>query len=246
MLRFLQNHPFAVEAFFERSLVLTFAVPKEELQPLLPECLTPDTLHDRWGFVAVAMVQTKGLRPKGFPAFMGNDFFLTGYRIFAQYINSEGRKYRGLYILGSETDKLKMKVMGNIFTHYHYTTSALVQKIEGDRIITTSASDGLRIEVERGNDKTALPEGSPFHDWQEARKYAGPLPFTFTYDASRREVLIIEGVRHHWRPEAVSVVDHKIPFIEKLPISQPLLANAFMIEQVPYYWKKGRIEKWQS
>ncbi len=243
MLRFLQNHPFAVEAFFERSLVLTFAVPKEDLQALLPECLTPDTLHDQWGFVAVAMVQTKGLRPKGFPAFMGNDFFLTGYRIFVRFTNSEGKRYRGLYILGSETDKLKMQVMGNIFTHYHYTTSKLQQTTQGNRITTTSASDELRIVVEKGDDTTALPSGSPFADWQEARKYAGPLPFTFTYDKNTKEVLIIEGVRHHWRPEAVKVLEYKIPFLEKLPLSQPQLANAFIIEDVPYYWKKGRIEK---
>jgi len=37
MLSFLKNHPFAVEAFFQRSLVLTFAALKEELQPLIPE-----------------------------------------------------------------------------------------------------------------------------------------------------------------------------------------------------------------
>jgi hypothetical protein len=78
MLSFLKNHPFAVEAFFESSLVLTFAVPKEQLKPLIPECLQLDTFNDKWTFVAVAMVQTKDLRPKGFPKFLGNDFFLIG------------------------------------------------------------------------------------------------------------------------------------------------------------------------
>ena len=34
MFSFLKNHPFAVEAFFESSLVLTFAIPKEQLQHL--------------------------------------------------------------------------------------------------------------------------------------------------------------------------------------------------------------------
>ena len=32
MLSFLKNHPFAVEAFFEKSLVVTFAVKKEQLK----------------------------------------------------------------------------------------------------------------------------------------------------------------------------------------------------------------------
>ena len=74
----LKNHPFAVEAFFESSLVLTFAVPKEQLQTYIPECLQLDTFNDKWAFIAIAMVQTNDLRPKGFPKFMGNNFFLIG------------------------------------------------------------------------------------------------------------------------------------------------------------------------
>ena len=93
MLSFLKNHPFAVEAFFESSLVLTFAIPKEELQSLIPESLELDTHKDKYAFVAVAMVQTKNLRPKGFPKFMGNDFFLIGYRIFVRYTNNKGKTF---------------------------------------------------------------------------------------------------------------------------------------------------------
>ena len=75
MLSFLKDHPFAVEAFFKSSLVLTFAVPKDQLKDLIPECLRLDTFNDEWAFVAVAMVQTESLRPKGLPKFMGNNFF---------------------------------------------------------------------------------------------------------------------------------------------------------------------------
>ncbi len=104
----LKNHPFAVEAFFENSLVLTYAVPKEHLQCLIPPCLELDTFEDKWGFVAVALVQTKDLRPKGAPKFMGNDFFLAGFRIFVKFHNNRGKRLRGLYILKSETNKRKM------------------------------------------------------------------------------------------------------------------------------------------
>lgn len=65
MINFLKNHPFAVEAHFDSSLVLTFAVPKEQLQNLIPECLELDTFQDKWAFIAIAMVQTSDLRPKG-------------------------------------------------------------------------------------------------------------------------------------------------------------------------------------
>src|ERR1700740_47480 len=91
MLSFLKNHPFAVEAFFESSLVITFAVSKESLQSLIPECLELDSFKDKWAFIAVAMVQTRKLRPKGFPKFTGNDFFLIGYRVFVRYTSNSGK-----------------------------------------------------------------------------------------------------------------------------------------------------------
>jgi len=99
MASFLKNHPFGVEAHFKSSQVLTFAVPKEEVEDLIPKCLTLDVFKDKWSFIAMAMVQTKELRPKGFPKFMGNNFFLIGYRIFVRYTNNKGKKLRGLYIL---------------------------------------------------------------------------------------------------------------------------------------------------
>ena len=99
MLSFLKNHPFAVEAFFESSLVLTFAIPKSQVQDLIPECLELDTFNDKWAFIAVAMVQTKALRPKGFPKIVGNDFFLIGYRVFVRFTTHAGKSLRGLYIL---------------------------------------------------------------------------------------------------------------------------------------------------
>ena len=246
MFSFLKNHPFAVEAFFESSLVLTFAVPKEELIPLIPECLTPDTLHDKWGFVALAMVQTKGLRPKGFPEVMGNDFFLTGYRIFVRYKSESGKSLRGLYILKSETDKKKMEILGNVFTHYNYSTVDIQQTHSGNKTRISSMQSGLMVEVETDNDDFGLPVGSPFTDWKEARQFAGPLPNTFSYDPKKKEVLIIEGIRQNWKPAPVRVINYKVPFLNDLKLKDTQLANAFIIRNVPYHWEKGRKEKYKG
>lgn len=100
----LKNHPFAVETTFNKSVVLTFAIPKEELENLVPECLELDVFEDKFAFIAVALVATKNLRPRGFPEFFGDDFNLVGYRVFVKYIDNRGKKLRGLYILKSETN----------------------------------------------------------------------------------------------------------------------------------------------
>ena len=245
MFNYLKKHPFAVEAFFESSLVLTFAAPKEVLSKLIPECLAVDSLNDKWGFIAVAMVQTRGLRPKGFPAFLGNDFFLTGFRVFVRYTNASGKRLRGLYILKSETNKKKMEILGNIFTKYNYTTTDISVSKNNNLIKISSGKSKFDIEVETGDPAVPLPESSPFTDWKEARKFAGPLPFTFTYDPIKEEVLIIEGVRENWDPQPVKVNRADISFIQNLQLPECILANAFIIQNIPYYWKKGKTEKWQ-
>lgn len=246
MLHLLKNHPFAVEAFFDRSTVLTFAIPKEKVTSLIPECLAPDIFEDKWAFVAAAMVQTRQLRPKGFPRWMGNDFFLVGYRIFVRYTNRAGKRLRGLYILRSETNKKKMEMAGNLFTHYNYTTTDIKHTEEGGLIKISSQKSGFYITLQRSsNEEISLPPNSPFPSWKEARRFAGPLPFTFTYNKPAKEVLIIEGVRQHWQPAPVQVLDHHFGFLQTLNLGQPVLANAFIIENIPYYWKKGKIEQWQ-
>ncbi|MER2997325.1 DUF2071 domain-containing protein [Pontibacter populi] len=246
MLPFLKNHPFAVEAFFKSSLVLTFAVPKEQLQDLIPECLQLDTFNDKWAFVAAAIVQTKELRPKGLPKFMGNDFFLIGYRVFVRYTNKAGKRLRGLYILKSETDKKKMEIMGNIFTHYNYTTTDILQSENWKTKEIKSVKSDFKVIIDNTDSEVALPEHSPFTDWKEARRFAGPLPFTFTYNPNSKEVLIIEGVRQNWVPKPIKVVNYSFSFLNTLNLQNPVLANAFIINDVPYYWKKGRREKWKK
>ena len=246
MFSFLKNHPFAVEAFFESSLVLTFAIPKEQIQYLIPPCLQLDTLNNKWAFIAVAMVQTKDLRPKGFPKVFGNDFFLIGYRVFVRYENQLGKRLRGLYILKSETNKKKMEFFGNIFTHYNYTTTDINNNSQNGITEINSAKSGFKITVEETeNENISLPVGSPFADWKEARRFAGPLPFTFTYNPINKNILIIEGVRKNWNPMPVKVIDYNFSFLDKYKLTGVRLANAFIIHNIPYYWKKGKIEQWK-
>lgn len=242
----LKNHPFGVEAFFESSVVLTFAVPKEQLEPLIPDCLQLDTFKDTWAFAAVAMVQTKNLRPKRFPKFLGNDFFLIGYRIFVRYTTNQGKRLRGLYIIKSETDKKKMAFMGNIFTHYNYTTTDITRTDDNSKVEITSKKSNFKINYSKDNEAVSLPKYSPFLNWKEARRFAGPLPFTFTYNEEKKEVLIIEGVRQNWKPKPLKVNDYNFEFINTLKLQNHQLANAFIIEHIPYYWKKGRKELWKQ
>lgn len=241
---YLKSHPFAIEAYFKQSMVLTFAFPNSVLAPLIPECLELDTYQDKWAFLAVAMVDTKYLRPKGFPKFLGNDFFLTGYRIFVRYKDVRGKSLRGLYILKSETNKWKMKCLGNMFSHYDYNMIDIHHSISENVKTISSHKANFHVNSLLSDKEPALPKHSPFLEWKEARRFAGPLPFTFAYNKDKMEVNIIEGVRKNWKPKAVKIDDYHFDFLNQENFKEGVLASAFVVNDIAYYWKKGRKEKW--
>ncbi len=247
MLDFLKNHPVPITAYFRFSAVMAFAVPKELVAGLIPECLELDTFQDTYGFLAAAFVQTERLRPKGLPQFLGRNFFLVGYRIFVRYTNSQGKRSRGLYIIRSETDSRSMALGGNLFSHYSYRRIP-ISFVETDEILSVrSSATGLKAVFGKRGDNIPLPAGSPFRSWKEARRFEGPMPYTFSYNPNKNEVCIVEGVRQNWRPLPISVNEYKIPILKELSLDKEArLANAFIINDIPYYWKKGRTEKWKS
>lgn len=240
----LKRHPIPVRAFFTDSLVLTYALPQEVLKPLLPPGLILDT-YGNFGFVAIAMVQTKGLRPAFCPSFVGENFFLTGYRIFARYRTKAGRTLRGLRILRSDTDRRCMVFFGNLLTHYKYQLADVAcENTDGKldvAIRTRDAEADLHVIADLKAEPAALPVGSPFRDLREARMFAGPLPFTFDYERETQSIVMIEGVRTNWKPQPVRVEVLENTFFDQAPFrgTTPILANAFHVANVPYAWKRG-------
>ena len=244
MWHLLKRHPIPIEAHFAHSLVLTWALPRPILQPLLTPGLTIDAYED-YGFIAIALVQTRALRPRGLPKIIGQNFFLSGYRIFTRYTTPQKRNLRGLQILRSDTDKLLMQKMGNLLTHYNYHLARVkfhIQQSELSINITTpSARADLSVWAHLDSIPAPLPENSPFGDTEQARHFAGPLPWTFDYEKATHSIVRIKGVRKTWNPQPIRVEVERCTFFERAPFEQctPILANAFYLSDVPYRWERG-------
>ena len=242
-MKFLKQHPFPVLANFERVVAVSFAFPESILSPLVGRGLELDT-YSGYGFVTVALVWTRNLRPAGFPAFLGQDFFLAGYRVFVRFRDTSGRTLRGLKILRSETDKHRMVWLGNLMTGYRYRYVHLRIDAGLETRVETSLADGTRtldLIFETSGDSFDLPVGSPFADWRSARRFAGPMPFTFSPEADG-SFIMVEGSRANWTPRPIVVKEWQIQLFAEEPFreSEPILANAFTMETVSYRWSKGR------
>lgn len=240
----LQRHALPIKAQLKASLVLAYAVPADVLTPMLPPGLLLDT-YGGYGFLAIALVETQQLRPAFLPPSLGVDFFLSGYRIFARYQTSAGRNLRGLRILRSDTDSRFMQVYGNMLTHYGYEHSRCEVRRDARsysvEVKTPGGLADLKVEADISAIAESLPAGSPFPNFMEARKFAGPLPFTFDYEKQTNSIIRVQGMRQEWNPRPVSVKVLQNTFLEQERFRKvgAVLANAFYLENVPYAWKPG-------
>ncbi|MDB4534751.1 hypothetical protein N9242_07755, partial [Vicingaceae bacterium] len=125
---------------------------------------------------------------------------------------------------------------------YNYTTTDINQT--GNLKSINSVKSKFQVTTEETEQEVKIPEDSPFTDWKDARKFAGPLPHTFTYNKEEKSVLIIRGIRKDWKPTPVKVVSYDFEFLNNLKLNN-VLANAFEIKNVPYYWEKGKLEQWK-
>lgn len=240
----LQRHPIPMACHFDHGLVVAWALPAQVLEPLVPPGLDLDTYDGRWGFVVIALVQTRHLRPASWPAWAGRDYALTGYRIFVRHRNQDGRTRRGLHILRSDTDKRSMKIGGNLLTHYRYRKADIELTPTEDqltvRITTPAAEADLHVIARLAGPPAPLPSNSPFRSDRDARRFAGPLPWTFDYEPQTQSVVMIHGRRSEWQPRQVAVEVRTCGFLEHAPFdAEPRLASAFHITDVDYRWDRG-------
>jgi hypothetical protein len=229
----LLRHGVPIVAHFDWALAVTLAAPAVSLEPLVAPGLTLDTVG-ACGFLAALCVQTYRLRPRGLPTWLGINFVLVAYRVFVRCDRAGGA--RGLQILSSETNRSIMALGGGLFTYYAY------RKV---RARVERAGRMLHVETSSGFDVTVKDEAPPlppvFTDWDQARSYTGPMPFTFASIGSGRAVASIEGTRVHWEPRPVAITTAAIPFFTRLvPEARPV--SAFLMEDVSYEWKRGCVQ----
>lgn len=237
MLHRLRRHPFAVSAHFRHSLVVAYAVPANALEPLLPPTLKPDR-HGELGLVAAAFVQTEDMRPSFLPPALGLDFFLGGYRIF---VRVAGRpSLRGLYIIRSDTDHKLLTFLGNLFTSYRYRTVDVDSRREKGTL-EIQIRPGVQISADLSRRPGPLPPSSPFASLEDARRFAGPLPYTFHHEPETGQLLSVRGIRSSWNPEPVAVEVDELAFFSELFGDEATLANAFYVEDIDYRWERGRL-----
>jgi len=109
------------------------------------------------------------------------------------------------------------------------------------RIITPGSEADLHVVAHLAGEPAPLPPTSPFRSAQDARRFAGPLPWTFDHESQTSSIVMIQARRSAWRPQPTAVDVKTCGFLERAPFNaaEPRLANAFHVADVGYGWERG-------
>lgn len=253
-LKYLQRHPMPMEAHFKNSLVVTWAFEPAALERFLVPGLDLDTYTDaagdRWAFAAVAMVDLDGLRVAGMPRRLSSTQVMTGYRVFCRMdrprVGATGTTtMRGLRILGSHSNSMLSSVGANLTTRYHYRkVDAMVTSTDRRlRFLVTTPDGSADLDVAAQLDEDALPADTVFASAAHARRFAGPLPYTFSPDPDG--IVVVKSDRTGWTPEPVAVDVTEATFFEHGPFAgvPKRLSNAFHVADLDYGWRAGELHR---
>jgi hypothetical protein len=135
-----------------------------------------------------------------------------------------------------------MQIGGNLLTHYNYRCCDAAVVTRGPAIdVAVRSRDGADLEITAHLDRSSLPPASPFMSMAQARRFAGPLPFTFDYESKAHAILSIRASRANWTPRPISVDVRRVGFFDQPAFRgcTPRLAAAFHVANVDYRWERG-------
>jgi hypothetical protein len=140
-----------------------------------------------------------------------------------------------------------MALLGNLLTHYRYRLAQVsLTERPGELEILVGTPGGeadLHVVADLASRPAPLPAGSPFGSLDEARRFAGPLPYTFDYETSTESLVVVRAVRTAWDPQPLEVDVRRATFFEQPPFRdvEPVLANAFYVAEIDYRWERGKV-----
>src|SRR2546427_12646768 len=92
-------------------------------------------------------------------------------------------------------------------------------KAEGDRLRVSVSSPGhvadLDVVADLSSRPAPRPAGAPFANLEDARRFAGPLPYTFDYEPETNSIVMIKATRRRGEREPLAAVAHTPPALEQ-------------------------------
>lgn len=185
------HQPIDVESWTNKRVTVNYRVPLEQLERLLPSCVTPEEIRDTGdGMLSMCACDfsvTK-LGPVPVPRIHTNEMLCR----ISVTVTKDGQRRRAYYTLRSDTSSRVLGLCGGYFSHFRKATSSFDRIDDGETYeLCCQADDSLcdaelTASIDTVNNEP--PESTVFQDVEEATDFVLELDGSCGYNFARNQL----------------------------------------------------------
>ncbi|GAC1475299.1 MAG: DUF2071 domain-containing protein [Isosphaeraceae bacterium] len=227
-----------IRGVIERRILVNYRVDAEVLASTLPAPFRPK-LHRGQGMAGICLIRLRGVRPKGFPSWLGVSSENAAHRTAVEW-DENGTVREGVYIRRRDTSsRLNALAGGRVFPGIHSHARFTVQETESHFEVALRSDDGGASLSLVGDRTSDFPSSSVFGSLAEASAFfqAGSLGYSATPDPRRFQGLELSCERWHVEPLAVtSVHSHFFDDRALFPAGSVAFDCALLMRGIEHEW----------
>lgn len=227
---------------FQDVLLLTYSVPPEGLQALLPAPVFP-WVHNRRAFISIVVANMRAMRPKGLPELIGANAYQIVYRAVVEVRPTRGDAKRGVFFLRSDCNDGLLSYIGNRMTEFrfhYFHRSAINWFARGEHLLVSAETKdkGGDLVQSLRNMGPAVEPSPLFGSIDEEKAHLVELFNAYAYDPEREVVLDMEIERGTWELERLQLEEGFSAFFEEAPFtrSDARPVSQLAIRECAYIW----------
>jgi hypothetical protein len=159
-----------LRGLIRRRILVNYRVDPEVIRRLLPAPLEPKLVGE-FAFAGICLIRLEGIRPKGFPAFVGVTSENAAHRIAVTW-EKDGQVHEGVYIPRRDSSSLvNFLAGGRLFPGEHHRAEFNIRDhAEGIEFAMRAADDSTVVEL-KGKESNMLPAACSFKSIEEASRF---------------------------------------------------------------------------
>lgn len=240
--------PITMSAVFQDLLLVTYAVPPEQLAAQLPEKVHPYERDGR-AYISIVIANIRGMRPRLLPQAAGSNYYQIVYRAVVRLRDSAGRDYPGVFFLRSDGNDPVMNFFGNRLTefrfHYFRRSAIGLFKRNSDMLVSVESADkggDLVLHLTDLGPAVEHPPAPGFADLDDEKETLVQLFHAYAHDPQRQRIYDLEIERGEWDLRRLHHEDGFTAFFGESPFAamNPSPVSSLYIRECKYIWKPMR------
>ncbi len=230
------KNAFPMQAQMARCFLFVLQTPEKAVASFLPPEINLIT-RNGFAFWNVVVCRIEGMRPKGFPAWLGVNYWHVAYRLYVRKTTKEGPILEGLYFVRSDCDDRILAAAGRILTDFQFNLAKISFEDGAEaRIRVESPRAPMEVILDR-SEAPVLAEYSAFGSLDEAARELKYKPRAIIPRADGRvDVVGIVRNEEAWRSRLISARKAEFGFFKGMPVRWEL---GYEVEPIFYQWKRA-------